>query len=104
MSTLTQMMDFLDEGKILSVSSFAVNSSYKNKMRVFVKNIENMNIENQTIIYYDCNISPDLLDDGELNSYLIHHKNNEVHDKKIKEKITNQTAKGKKIFYILYKR
>jgi hypothetical protein len=95
--SLVQAINFINEGNV-----FVLYSPTNNNMRAFVKNIKNMDIDTQPMIYLNCDTWPGLLDDGEWDFYLTQDKeNSEIMDDEIKKQIANQTSKANKIFYVL---
>ena len=82
--SLKQALDMIEEGMV-----FVIYTAHA--MRAFVKNIENLDLDAQTVAYFDCNYMPGFLGDGEWEYYLTQPEgNSEITDTNIRERLAEQ--------------
>jgi hypothetical protein len=91
--SLKQAVDIIKDGKI-----FVIHTT--DAMRAFTKEIENLDIDSQTVAYFDCNHMPGLLDEGEWEWYLTQaEENSEIKDLTIRKRLAEQKNVPHKEYY-----
>lgn len=91
--SLIQTLEMIEEGKVFVICT-------THAMRAFVKNIENLDLDTQTVAYFDCNYMPGLLGDGEWEYYLTRpEENSEITDANIRKRLAEQKDIPHKEYY-----
>ena len=93
--SLKQSLAKIEEGKVLVIHSDSA-------MRAFVKDIQKLDLNAQTVVYLNCNEMPGLLDEGEWEWYLTQpEENSEITDQDVRHKIAAQEQIRHKDYYCI---